>query len=86
VDRDDGTLHINEIVLTQLFFCPFQSKIVPHHNAVPQTQPLFLAQGPRSKAFRPSQAHLGGLARGISQCLDGSFDSSRHLGVLVTCQ
>jgi hypothetical protein len=39
MNRHHGALNVDEIVLTQLFWNPFQSKIVPHHNTPPQTQP-----------------------------------------------
>jgi hypothetical protein len=40
VNRHHGALHVYQIVLTQLFGVPFQSKIVPHWVRFAQTELL----------------------------------------------
>ena len=44
MDSHYSALHVNEIVLTQLFFDSFQSKIVPHDYGNPQTERRFGGQ------------------------------------------
>jgi hypothetical protein len=38
VDRHDGALNVNQVVLAQLYFSFHQSNIVPHFTEPPQTR------------------------------------------------